>query len=186
MHTNETKDKFIELRLKGTSLADIAKKIGVSKTTLVDWNQRYAEELRAHRSAELESLHDRILQSYEADFTRLSRMQYNVENMAYREDFKLWMMDAVRGGQIVRKQIRELRKDIASFGRLTNDAKKPTPPPQPQVPEPKVEAPSKSQTSNADTSDSNFKSQISNLKSSEPSNAPTDSTPPSTTSVNKT
>jgi transposase-like protein len=165
MHTTETKDKFIELRLKGASLADIAKKIGVSKTTLVDWNQRYADELRALRSAELESLHDRILQSYEADFTRLSRMQENVEKLAYSDKFCLWMMDAVRGGQIVRKQIRELRKDIASFGRLTNDIKKPTPPSQPAVPEPKADAPSKSQTSNADT---------------------TDSTPPSTTSIDKT
>ncbi len=41
MHTNETKDRFIELRAQGLSLAKIASDLGVSKRTLVDWNHEF-------------------------------------------------------------------------------------------------------------------------------------------------
>lgn len=182
MHTNETKDKFIELRLKGVSLADIAKKIGVSKTTLVDWNQRYADELRALRSAELESLHARILQSYDDDFDQLRRMQSRLEARIKIDDFQFFQNgdQLVRSYQIVRNQVRQLRKDIESFGEITSDSKKPMP------------AQSKSETSNVKSAESlqseisnsqsgePLKSEISNLKSSDPA-----ATPPSTTSVDK-
>lgn len=151
MHTNEIKDKFIELRLKGHSLADIANTIGVSKTTLVDWNRRYQEELRELRSAELEALHDRILHSYAADFARLDRLQRGVDE--YLNDKKpsyIFRCDNVLDSdQIIRAQIRQMRKDIELFGRITNDAKNPTP------------SVSKSETANTPS----LKPEISNLKS---------------------
>src|SRR5438105_10683987 len=65
MYTNETKDKFIELRAAGRSLCDIAKEIQVSKRTLVDWNQQFREEVRKVRAIEVEAIYDKIIMSRE-------------------------------------------------------------------------------------------------------------------------
>ena len=124
MHTNETKDKFLELRLKGHSLAKIAEAIGVSKPTLVQWNRDCQEELRELRSAELEVLHDRILQSYEADFERLHRFQRGVDQKLEEKVHYAFEYDnVIKLDQVIRQQIRELRRDIELFGRITNEAK---------------------------------------------------------------
>ena len=129
MHTNETKDKFLELRLKGHSLAKISGTIGVSKPTLVQWNRESQAQLRELRSAELEALHDRILQSYETDFERLQRFQRGVdESLGDKVKFAFNHDNVIKLDQIVRQQIRELRRDIQLFGRITNDAKNPAQP----------------------------------------------------------
>jgi hypothetical protein len=124
MHTNETKDKFIELRLKGHSLANISQAIGVSKTTLVEWNRECQQQLRELRSAELEVLHDRILESYEEDFNRLHKFQRGVDNyIGNRPDYLFNRENALKSDKIIRDQIRQMRKDIELFGIITNAAK---------------------------------------------------------------
>ena len=55
MHTPEIIETFIEKRAQGASLQRIADQIGVSKTTLVAWNQKYAVEIAtAQQDAGLE------------------------------------------------------------------------------------------------------------------------------------
>jgi hypothetical protein len=135
MHTAETKDKFLELRLKGHSLANISQAIGVSKTTLIEWNRESQEQLRQLRSAELEFLHDRILQSYAEDFNRLQKFQRGVDEFLgekFRRAFDY--DDVVKLDQIIRQQIRQMRKDIELFGLITTDARNPSPfPPNPKA-----------------------------------------------------
>jgi hypothetical protein len=128
MYNNETKDKFIELRLKGHTLAKISEAIGVSKTTLVEWNRDCQQQLRDLRSTELEILHDRILQSYEADFERLHRFQRGVDDLLGNTPKYAFTHDnVVELDQVIRRQIRDLRKDIELFGRITDDARNPVP-----------------------------------------------------------
>jgi hypothetical protein len=129
MYNKETKDKFIELRLKGHSLAKISEAIGVAKCTLVEWNRDCQQQLRELRSAELEILHDRILQSYEEDFERLHRFQRGVDQRigeTVEQAFEWHNVIAL--DKVIRNQVRELRKDIELFGRITKDARNPIPP----------------------------------------------------------
>ena len=58
MKDNKTKDRFIELRAQGLPLAKIAAKIGASKTTLVNWEREFKEEVDNLRAMELEALYD--------------------------------------------------------------------------------------------------------------------------------
>ncbi len=54
----EQKSRFILLRAKGHSYARIAKELGVSKGTLVNWNTELEEEIALGRSVELEALQE--------------------------------------------------------------------------------------------------------------------------------
>ena len=54
----EQKGRFIHLRAKGNSYARIAKQLGVSKGTLVNWNTELEAEIAQARSVELEALQE--------------------------------------------------------------------------------------------------------------------------------
>ena len=54
----EQKSSFIHLRAKGNSYARIAKELGVSKGTLVNWNAELEAEIAQARSIELEALQE--------------------------------------------------------------------------------------------------------------------------------
>jgi transcriptional regulator with XRE-family HTH domain len=59
MKDNKTKARFIELRGQGLPLKSIADELGVSKTTLVNWEQDLKEQVDNVRAMELEVLYDR-------------------------------------------------------------------------------------------------------------------------------
>jgi len=54
----EQKSRFIHLRAKGNSYTRIAKELGVSKGTLVNWNTELEAEIAQVRSIELEALQE--------------------------------------------------------------------------------------------------------------------------------
>jgi DNA-binding XRE family transcriptional regulator len=56
---NKTKARFIELRGQGLPLKSIADELGVSKTTLVNWERDLKEQIDNIRAMELEVLYDR-------------------------------------------------------------------------------------------------------------------------------
>ena len=59
MKDTETKERFIELRGQGLPLAKIAAEINVSKTTLINWERDFREEIDNLRAVELEALYDK-------------------------------------------------------------------------------------------------------------------------------
>ena len=79
MHSNKTKEKFFKLRADGWSLARISDQIGVSKTTLVEWNHQFRDRLRSLQAVRLEALHERILADQESDLARLLSRQRALE-----------------------------------------------------------------------------------------------------------
>ena len=110
MHTNETKDQFLEMRAKGISLARIATDIQVSQRTLVEWNRQLAPDIRALRAVHLEALHEQTLASREADLTSLAKVQANVEAAITERDFSWVDSDKlVRIYLDLRHEIRDLR-----------------------------------------------------------------------------
>ena len=55
----ETKNKFIELRAKGLSYAKIARRLHVSKQTLINWDVALRREIANLRVIELDALQER-------------------------------------------------------------------------------------------------------------------------------
>lgn len=53
---NEVKQQFVELRAKGNSYDRIASKLGVSKSTLIDWSRQLSVEIGNLRSVETDAL----------------------------------------------------------------------------------------------------------------------------------
>jgi len=58
----EKKPEFVELRAKGLSLARIAERLSVSKTTLIAWEKELCNEIAEARFLEMQSL----LETYKA------------------------------------------------------------------------------------------------------------------------
>lgn len=54
----KTKQQFIELRANNESLAKIAKKLKVSKTTLIAWSKEYELDIQNLRAVSYEALHE--------------------------------------------------------------------------------------------------------------------------------
>ena len=59
MKINGIKTRFIELRAKGLPLATIADEIGVSKTSLINWEREFKESIYNLHAVELEALYDK-------------------------------------------------------------------------------------------------------------------------------
>jgi transposase len=58
MKGNNTKKQFIELRAKGVSFSKIAKRLEVSKTTLIEWGKEFESEIINLKAMELEELQE--------------------------------------------------------------------------------------------------------------------------------
>lgn len=60
MKDQETKNRFIELRARGWSFDKIAKELKVAKQTLIDWSQKFQEEITNLKAIELEALQEKF------------------------------------------------------------------------------------------------------------------------------
>ena len=59
MKPDETKEQFIELRAKGLSFDKIAKELGVSKQTLINWSKELSLEVSNIKAIQLEALQEK-------------------------------------------------------------------------------------------------------------------------------
>src|SRR5262249_34512361 len=87
MHTNETKDRFIELRAQGHSLAKVALDLNVSKRTLVDWNHEFQKQIRQLRAIELEAVYAKILASREKELAWMLNIEAKMATSLIKRDF---------------------------------------------------------------------------------------------------
>jgi hypothetical protein len=72
MHSQDTINKFIELRAQNISIRNIADQIGVHRNTLLEWQHKYAEEIDNIRAFELEAIQERLLPKYEHELSELA------------------------------------------------------------------------------------------------------------------
>lgn len=118
MYNNETKDRFIELRADGLSLAEIAQQLNISKRTLVNWNRNLHSEIRALRAVQIEDLHEKIFANHELEAKRLAELQTKVETEIERRHFKYLDerdLVVIRASDLVRRQISRYRKEVANL-----------------------------------------------------------------------
>ena len=88
METTTTKKNFIRLRAQGNSFDRIAKKLKISKATLIDWSKEFEEEISNLKALELEALYEELYLSIEHRLRTLGPILQNVENELKGRDFK--------------------------------------------------------------------------------------------------
>ena len=115
MRTEDTRDKFVELRAQGWTLGHIATELHVSKRTLVDWNRDCAAEIQSLCAMELELLQEKFLASREEEHNRLTRLQKDVDDELANRCLKYVPIDKLfRLAAELRREIREARLDNGS------------------------------------------------------------------------
>ena len=87
MHTQDTINQFIELRAQNLSIRNIADQIGVHRNTLLQWQQKYADEIDNLRAVELEAIQERVLPKYEEQLTELVDDYKRVTEVLRRRDY---------------------------------------------------------------------------------------------------
>src|SRR5438309_2052830 len=79
MHSNSKKTDFLYYRSQNWSLIRISEEIGVSRSTLVQWNREFEFTLRVLRAVEEDDLHSKLLTARQEDLTRIVKRQTAIE-----------------------------------------------------------------------------------------------------------
>jgi len=89
MHAATTRADFLHLRVQGLSLSSIARRLGVSKPTLIKWNRQSQTEIAAQSAAVRQTIQNEIASSTTqeiADLTRrLTGLKQELFSRAVRE-----------------------------------------------------------------------------------------------------
>ena len=72
MHTPEIKERFVELRGKGWSLARICQHLSLSKTTCIRWQEEFHNLIEELREYHLDEINEKVFHTYEEETTRLA------------------------------------------------------------------------------------------------------------------
>ena len=113
----QQKSKFIHLRAKGNSYARIAEKIGVSKGTLVNWNNELDAEVAQARSVELEALQEEFFLLKEGRIRLLGEQLKAIQAEIGKRD-----LSKVKTDKLMELQLRyfgELKVEYVKTGQRT-------------------------------------------------------------------
>ena len=79
MHTQDTKNRFLDLRARGWSLDRIAERIHVSRSTLIMWNRELQWEIRTVRAMDREAIFEKIKASVDEDLAQIIAQRKKVQ-----------------------------------------------------------------------------------------------------------
>ena len=88
MKQQEHKTEFIRMRAEGRSLRAISAELGVSKSTLSEWNQALSEEISQLRRENLEELYTAYGMAKEARIRRLGETLSRIDSALDAVDLK--------------------------------------------------------------------------------------------------
>ena len=88
MKSLDTKHKLIEMRAKGLSYDAIAKKLGTSKPTLIDWGREMEEEIAQAKAIKLEALYEEFFLLKEARIRTFGGMLKKIHEELEGRKFK--------------------------------------------------------------------------------------------------
>ena len=113
----EQKSRFIHLRAKGNSYTRIAKELGVSKGTLVNWNTELEAEIAQVRSIELEALQEEFFLLKEGRIRLLGEQLKAIQSEMSKRD-----LSKVKTDKLMELQLRyfgELKGEYIRTGERT-------------------------------------------------------------------
>ncbi|SRR6266581_5390197 len=79
MHSNTKKTDFLCYRSQNWSLIRISEEIGVSRSTLVQWNSEFEYTLRVLRAVEADDLQSKLVTARQEDLARIVQRQSAIE-----------------------------------------------------------------------------------------------------------
>jgi transposase-like protein len=113
----EQKSRFIHLRAKGNSYARIAKELGVSKGTLLNWNTELEANIAQARSIELEALQEEFFLLKEGRIRLLGEQLKAIQTEMGKRD-----LSKVKTDKLMELQLRyfeELKGEYVKIGERT-------------------------------------------------------------------
>jgi hypothetical protein len=81
MHSTETRNQFLKLRVQGLSFNRIVSQIGVSKPTLIAWSRKRHAEIQSQRASVNLTRDDALKLSFEQEVAHL-----NIKIKAIRQE----------------------------------------------------------------------------------------------------
>ena len=125
MHPKSKKNQFLYYRSQNWSLIRISEKIGVCRSTLVQWNRECEHTLSVLRAVKQDELEGQILAAHRQDLDRLIQRQNAIEEeLAHRGLEEVSTEKLFRMASLVRDQVNLARvetKDLASDERYIPD-----------------------------------------------------------------
>ena len=79
MKTRAERQRFIQLRAEGLSFEKIARKMRISKRTLLDWSKKYESEIAELKAGQLEALREQYYLSTEAKVKMWGKIVNKIE-----------------------------------------------------------------------------------------------------------
>ena len=95
MHSTETVNQFLNLRLQGWTFARIADHLHVSKPTLIQWSHKHHSTLESLKAAQQRSLQDSLQSSRELELENL-----NLFHNALRQELVSRSLQSISTDQI--------------------------------------------------------------------------------------
>lgn len=112
MYDTNLRRRFIELRGQGISLATAAKRLKVSKRTLVEWNRQDRDAIRSLRAAQVEAVMEETILSLRWNLSQLNHHLERIENELYSRDHsRLLTVELHRLAAFLRGEIRKIRRE---------------------------------------------------------------------------
>jgi len=111
MHTEEIKDKFIQLRAKGMSLRTIGKELDISKSIAWKWAAQFETEIENLRAFEHQAIQEQYFASYEREISILAEETNRVYEVLRGRDYgyvptpQLWNQFSALLARIDKKRI---------------------------------------------------------------------------------
>src|SRR5688500_17067977 len=104
MHPDQTKEKFIQLKVLGTPVEDILQALAIGRTTAFRWQQELKDQITARQLLHFEAVQARVLGPYEdrlkAALARLQRYQQEMDQRQTKymtmEELQMLILDARR------------------------------------------------------------------------------------------
>jgi hypothetical protein len=102
MHTDQTKEKFIELKVLGIPVEDIMQTLAISRATAFRWQHEHQHDIARRRLLHFETIQARLLGRYEdrltTALTRLQRYQSEMDQRQTKymtmEELQMLILDA--------------------------------------------------------------------------------------------
>ena len=116
MHSTETHTQYIELRAKGHSQRKAAERLGIDRSTALEWDQKHRSEIQNRRAYEMEGMQEEFLPAYEEELLFLSRELNSINDELRKRDPRhepTWLLTSRQTTLLARMDKLRLRSKFA-------------------------------------------------------------------------
>lgn len=121
MKSQSKKEQFIFLRAENESYAEIAQKLGISKSTCQKWNDELEFAISEQKQENLERLYNAYFMTKESRIKKLGDSLEKIDNALEKADFSTLPADKLLDLKLkytnaLKEEFSEKKKSVFSFG----------------------------------------------------------------------